>query len=283
MSKLSGFFDPPLFAADGHLEAWRKKVGQWVDSLKVAHDQGTDRTFQTMFNLLVRTLYERGLPDARKAIVDEAQSKGQLDYDDPVQAALSIVKLVAVDPPMSMVTRLISSYQKVTFCRRDRIEKLSSFVSRFRRLAAKHLLHVNTFSSSQIGEMLAITLPNNANLEYGTLTNAKLQLIAHNEARNREKESSVVDTKLVSKANLNNVLKIAEKMKKIDIPLCESDSTPDEYKKSSVGLPIANNQLHTLPRCCSRRPKGDCREQCGKNLSCRLVIVQKSFLQAQSR
>ena len=33
MSKLLGFFEPPLFAADGYLEAWRKKVGQWVDSL----------------------------------------------------------------------------------------------------------------------------------------------------------------------------------------------------------------------------------------------------------
>ena len=150
-----------------------------------------------MFKLFGRKLYERGLPDARKAIVDEAQSEGWLDYmqmDDSVQAALSIVKLVAVDPPISMVTRLISSYQRVTSCRQDWSEKLSSFVLWFRGLAAKHLLHANTSSSSQIGEVLAITLLNNANLEDGTLTNAKLQLIAHAEARNKEKESSVVDT-----------------------------------------------------------------------------------------
>ena len=37
---------------------------------------------------------------------------------------------------------------------------------------------------------------------------------------------------MVSKANLNDVLKIAEKMKKVDVPLRESDSTLDEYKKA---------------------------------------------------
>ena len=84
--------------------------------------------------------------------------------------------------------------------------------------------------------MLAITLLNNANLEDGTFTNAKLQLIAHAEARNKKKESSVIDTEMVSKANLNDVLKIAEKMKKVDVPLGESDSTPDEYKKALSGF-----------------------------------------------
>ena len=48
MRKLSGFVDPPLLAADGDLESLGKKVGQWVDSLKVGHDHGTDRAFHTM-------------------------------------------------------------------------------------------------------------------------------------------------------------------------------------------------------------------------------------------
>lgn len=59
-SILSGFY-LPLFADDGDREAWRKEVGQCIGSLKVAYDQGTDRTFQTMLTLLGRTLYERGL------------------------------------------------------------------------------------------------------------------------------------------------------------------------------------------------------------------------------
>ena len=111
--KVYGFFDPPVFSPDENLESWRKNAGQWADSLKVAHDEETDRTFQTIFKLLGRTLYDRGLPDAQKAIADEAQSKGRVDNlqsEDPVEAALQIVKGVAVDPPISMVTRLMSSY-----------------------------------------------------------------------------------------------------------------------------------------------------------------------------
>lgn len=142
-----------------------------------------------MFKLLGRTFYGRGLPDVQKAIVDESESKGHLDYFqmfDPVQATLSIVKLVALDPPISMVTRLNASYRKFTSCYRDSNEKLSSFVSRFGGLAANHLLHANTSWSSQIGELLGITLLNNAIVEERTLTNANLQLISHAEAPSKE-------------------------------------------------------------------------------------------------
>lgn len=44
-------------------------------------------------------------------------------------------------------------------------------------------MHSRASTSSQIGEVLAITLLNNANLEEGTLNNAKLQLISLAEAR----------------------------------------------------------------------------------------------------
>ena len=80
MSYLSVFLDPPLLAADCDLEAWRKKIGQWNESRKVVHDQGTDRTFQIVSKLLERTLYERGPPEGQKAIFDEAQSKGKLYF-----------------------------------------------------------------------------------------------------------------------------------------------------------------------------------------------------------
>ena len=113
---------------------------------------------------------------------------------DPVQAALQIVRLVAVDPPIALVTRLISSNQKVTSCRRDRNEKLSSFVSPFRGLVGKHLLHANSSFPSQIGEVLAITLLNIANLEEGMLKNARLQLISRAEAR--EKCSIIAGTNI---------------------------------------------------------------------------------------
>lgn len=169
-------------------------VGQLIDPLKVDHDQGTDRLLQTNFRLFGRTIYERGLPDAQKAIVDEAQAKGQIDYfqiDNLVKAALQIAKLVPVDLPITMVPRLISSYQKVTVCRLEKNEKLSTFASRFRSPAAKHLLHSQASSSLQIGEALAISLLNKAMLEEEIFTYAKLQLIAHavSRAKNEEKGS----------------------------------------------------------------------------------------------
>ena len=102
-------------------------------------------------------------------MLDEAQAKGTIDYlqtSDPVGAVRDIVLAVAIDPPIAMVTRLISSFQKVTSCRRQKNEDLTVFVSRFKSLAATHLLHANASSSSQIGKMLAVTTEH-ANLDEG--------------------------------------------------------------------------------------------------------------------
>lgn len=96
------------------------------------------------------------------------------------------MELIAEDPPITMVSRLISSFNKVSSCRCKKNEELPAFVGRFRGLAAEHLMHANPSSSSQVGEVLAITLLNNANLEKATLTNAKLQLIALDEQRIKE-------------------------------------------------------------------------------------------------
>ena len=42
----------------------------------------------------------------------------------------------------------------------------------------------------------------------------------------------MVDTEMVTMANLDDVLKIAEKMRRVDFPLRESASTLDEHKKA---------------------------------------------------
>ena len=98
-------------------------------------------------------------------------------------AIREIIELIAVDLPIAVVSRLIASFNKVTSCRRRRSEDLNTFVSRFRGLAADHLMHGGLSSSSQVGEVLAITLLNNASLSDETLTNAKLQLISLAQAR----------------------------------------------------------------------------------------------------
>lgn len=66
-----------------------------------------------MYTLIGHPIYNRGLHDAQKEIVNEAHEKENIDFlqrRNPVEVALQIVKLVAVDPPMAMVTRLISPY-----------------------------------------------------------------------------------------------------------------------------------------------------------------------------
>jgi len=201
--------DPPVYQSDGDLQDWRNRVGKWVSLMKAAHDEGEDRTYKTLFKILGRTLYERALPGDQQALVDEAQAKGEINYlqtDDPVQAVRDIVRIVAVDAPIAMVTRLISSFQKVTSCQRKKNEDLRIFVSRFRGLAAKHLMSANASSSSQIGEVLAITLLNNANLEDGTLTNAKVALI--NLAEARAKDEGGVNTITLPKNYYETLVKL---------------------------------------------------------------------------
>ena len=172
--------DPPMFCPEKDLYAWRKNVSLWVDLVCISAEKGEDKFYKTMKATLALQLYTNGLPQAQKSIVDQAQEKGLIDYkqENQVKAVKEIVDLVATDPPISIVTRLIDSFNKVTGCRKKKGDDLSTFVSRFHGLAAEHLMNAGSKDSSQVGEVLAITLLNNAALSNGTLTNTKFQLIA---------------------------------------------------------------------------------------------------------
>ena len=169
--------DPPYFYPGGDLQDWRRKISRCVDPIKSAAERGTDGVYSTLYATLGRQLYERGLPSSQQSIVDEAQAARTIDFkqNDQVAAVRDIVNLVAIDPPIAMVSTPINSFHRVSTCRRKKNEDLSVFVSRFGGLAAEHLMHSNASTSTQIGEVLAITLLNNANLEEGTQTDAKLQ------------------------------------------------------------------------------------------------------------
>ena len=108
--------DPPMFSASGDPQEWRREVARWADFIITAADKSKDKAYPTVKATLARDLYERGLPRAQKSIVDEAQAKRRLDYrqDDQVKAVSEIVELLAVDPPIAVVTRLISSFDEVT-------------------------------------------------------------------------------------------------------------------------------------------------------------------------
>ena len=159
-----------------NLQEYCRNLSRWVDTVFVAAEQGSDPMYQTFFTTLAKQLYSRGLSAEQKSVVNEAQTEAQINYkqDDQFRAVREIVELVSVDPSIAFVSRLIASYNKVTNCQRRGSESLISFVSRFRGLAADHLLHLGVSASSQVSEILAITLLNNANLSDETLTNAKL-------------------------------------------------------------------------------------------------------------
>ena len=83
--------------------------------VQTAAEKETDRTYKTIWATLGRWFYDRALPSAQQSIVDEAQAKGVIDYkqDNQIAAVKDIVELIAVDPPIATVSRLISSFNKV--------------------------------------------------------------------------------------------------------------------------------------------------------------------------
>ena len=113
------------------------------------------------------------------------KSKGRsiTSREQQVKAVQDIVDLVAQDPSIAVVTRLIDSFNKVTSCKRKGNKDLNRFVSTFRGLAAEHLMRVGSSNHSQIGEVLAVTLLNNSSLFEASLTNAKLRIIIMAEDR----------------------------------------------------------------------------------------------------
>ena len=180
VSKEISPFDPLVFDPSADLQEWRCNISRWVDTIRHASEKSDDRMYKTVYATLANKLYDRGLPSEQKSIVDEAQLKGLINYKQEVQfaAVRDIIELIAIDSPIATVFRLIDSLHRVNNCHHRRNEDLLAFVSRFRGLGADHLMHGGLSSSSQVGEVLAIKLLNNANLREETLTNAKLQLIA---------------------------------------------------------------------------------------------------------
>ena len=130
--------DPPRFSANKDLDVWRKQVANLVDLVATAAEKESDNLYKTVFDTLARQLYDRGLPQSQMSIVDEAQQRGLIAYkqEDQVKAVKEIVDLIAVDPPIAWVTRLIDSFKQVTNFRKLRGEDLNAFVSRFQGLAA---------------------------------------------------------------------------------------------------------------------------------------------------
>ena len=88
---------------------------------------------------------------------------------------------------------------------------MSAFAMRFRGLPGKHLRYCGASSSSQTGQVLAITLLNNAKLDDILLTNEKMQLISLAEARSKDDEAP--ETRKIPLSSIDPVMGAAEDLK----------------------------------------------------------------------
>ena len=157
--------------------------------------------------------------------MDDEIAKNEINLHndtDPVKTMLAIVNTVAVDSPISQVTRLINTYQSVISCTRKKDEHLSLFASRFRGLASNHLRYCGASPSPQTGKVLAITLLNNARLDDIVLTNAKMQLISLAQERaNKEKDKI---EKMIPLSSIQPSISFAEQFK----DMCAKEVSEDE-------------------------------------------------------
>ncbi len=102
--------------------------------------------FKSLRAILTCQLYNVGLKHSHRRQVDYAQCQELINYkqDDQVKAVQEIIDLVAVEPPIVVVTRLIDSFNRVLSCTRRPSESLSSFVTRFTGLASEHLMQAGS-------------------------------------------------------------------------------------------------------------------------------------------
>lgn len=172
--KLNGLAEPPRYEPEMDSVTWRRAIAQQV---KTSAKKGEDKAFNTVYNLLARHLFNL-LPDNQKSVIGEAQFKGLIDrkQDEKVKAVVDIADILAVHPSIAVVSRLISSFNKVSTDRCDKHEYLQTFALRLESVAAEHMRHAGVDKSAHTGEVLAIHLLNKANLNDSTLTNAKLYL-----------------------------------------------------------------------------------------------------------
>jgi len=185
--------DPPMFVPDQDLFTWRKRVAGWADYIKVGAELGQSRHIKTMWVTLAQNLYE-SLPDEQRMVIDHALEEDKdfsLYNADQMQTVQQIVDKIAKDPPTTVVTRVMTSFVKVQNCKRPRDMKFTTYVSKFMALASEHLIHTGGTSRSQVGEVLAFTLLNNANLEKATHQTAKMQLIQTATERQQSHEDAL--------------------------------------------------------------------------------------------
>lgn len=105
-------------------------------------------------------MYESGLPKAQKSIIERKSANGVVNIkkSDQVQAVKEILDVIAYGKPITIVSRIIISLNKVMKYHLKNNEKLLVFVPRFHGLASERVMIADD------GEIISIKLLNNANL-----------------------------------------------------------------------------------------------------------------------
>lgn len=120
--------DPPIYDPTGDHQEWRRNNARCVDNIAQAAEKGEDRMYKDVFATLANHLHVRDLPSDSNSFMDKAQTNGQINYKLDDQVA---VELLDLEPPIPVVTRLISFCNRVNTCARRNNEDFSAFVSRF--------------------------------------------------------------------------------------------------------------------------------------------------------
>lgn len=106
---------PPCFNDKCELFEWRKHIVKWASIMKAATELGEDRSYKANFIIIcVIILYNHALSIEERNLIDEAKEKNIINYiqtGDPIKAALDIVRIIAVYPPIVRAGRLINSFQ----------------------------------------------------------------------------------------------------------------------------------------------------------------------------
>ena len=245
MAKLEDFAKPPEFRPDIDFQEWRKSVAVWVTTLKRANDKGNNRELSTCFMIPSDVFLQEAIPRDHRALIEEAISSGTIntDDDDPIAPVVAMVNILAVDGPNAQVSRLISTHKNVVSCIRQKNEKLVVFASRLCDLAGKHLRQTGTSSASQTGQMLAITLLNNAKLDDVTLINAKMQLVRLAKDREAKEEE---EAKFVPFKSVEDIAKVYVKMQSVinRLPAFEEMSM-QEAQRFIRGMTVQHHHLGT--------------------------------------
>jgi hypothetical protein len=124
--------DTPTLDQSTDTYIWFKAVRDLSELILQGAATGSNRAYTNQLATMAHQLY--GHPRSlNNRSWTNAQAHGQVSsrQDDQVAAVVQIINLLAKEPAMSLVSRLVKTLNDAIECKRGTAERLSTFVSRF--------------------------------------------------------------------------------------------------------------------------------------------------------